>query len=73
MYSLDEIKSLNISYEEFNEVVGYKSNNIIQGFTVLQSSRSSAFLDHYALRSDRHLEEVTDEEFEEAIEGLDGN
>lgn len=72
MYSLDEIKSLNISYEEFNDVVGYKSNNIIQGFTVLDEAKSSAFLDHYALRSDRHLEEVTDEEFEEAIAGLDG-
>ena len=73
MYSLDEIKSLNISYEEFNNIVGYKSNNVIQGFTVLDEAKSSAVLDHFALRSDRHLEDVSDEEFEEAIAGLDGD
>jgi len=73
MYSLDEIKTLNISYEEFNRIVGYKSNNIIQGFTVMDEEKSSAFLDHFALRSDRHFEEVSDEEFEEAIQGLDGD
>jgi len=72
MYSLDEIKSLNISYEEFNEIVGYKSNNVIQGFTVLDEEKSSAFLDHFALRSERHIEEVSEAEFEEAIIGLDG-
>ena len=72
MYSLDEIRTLNISYEEFNEIVGYKSNNVIQGFTVMDEEKSSLFLDHYALRSERHLDEVEPAEFEEALINLDG-
>ena len=72
MYSLDEIRTLDISYEEFNEIVGYKSNNVIQGFTVMDEEKSSLFLDHYALRSERHLDEVEPAEFEEALINLDG-
>ena len=72
MYSLDEIRSVDISYEEFNEIVGYKSNNVIQGFTVMDDEKSSLFLDHFALRSERHLDEVAPAEFEEAIINLDG-
>jgi hypothetical protein len=72
MYSLDEVRPLDISYEEFNEIVGYKSNNVIQGFTVMDEEKSSLFLDHFALRSERHLDEVAPAEFEEAIINLDG-
>ena len=72
MYSLDEIRPLDISYEEFNDIVGYKSNNVIQGFTVMDEEKSSLFLDHFALRSERHLDEVAPAEFEEALINLDG-
>jgi hypothetical protein len=72
MYSLDEIRPLDISYEEFNEIVGYKSNNVIQGFTVMDVEKSSLFLDHFALHSERHLDDVAPAEFEEAIINLDG-
>lgn len=44
MYSLDEIRTLDISYEEFNEIVGYKSNNVIQGFTVMDEEKVHYFL-----------------------------
>ena len=73
MYSLDEIRLLDITYEEFNEIVGYKSNNVIQGFTVMDEGKSSLFLDHFALRSERHLDEVVPAEFEEALINLDGD
>ena len=72
MYSLDEIRSLDLTYEEFNGIVGYKSNNVIQGFTVMDEGKSSLFLDHFALRSERHLDEVAPAEFEEALINLDG-
>jgi len=72
MYSLDEIKSLNISYEEFNKIVGYKHNNIIQGFTIMDEEKSGLFLDYFGLRSDRHIEEVDDAALEEALLNIDG-
>ena len=72
MYSLDEIRPLDISYEEFNDIVGYKSNNVIQAFTVMDEEKSSLFLDHFALHSERHLDDVAPAEFEEALINLDG-
>jgi hypothetical protein len=73
MYTLDEVKSLDIPYEEFNSVVGYKVNNIIQGFTVMDAEKSSRFLDYFNLWSDKHFDEVTDEEFDEVLNNLDGD
>jgi putative restriction endonuclease len=46
MYTLTDLKQIDMSYEEFNEVVGYKSNNIIQGFTVMDEDKSGIFLDY---------------------------
>lgn len=73
MYSLDEIRLLDIPYEKFNSIVGYKTNNVIQGFTVMDKERSSLFLDHFALRSEKHIDDIPPEEFEEAILNLDGD
>ena len=72
MYSLDEVRNLDIPYRDFNRVVGYAENNVIQGFTVLDDSKSSKVLDYFELRSDRHFEDVDDKVFETAITGLDG-
>lgn len=73
MYTLDEIRPLHISYEEFNSVVGYKANNIIQGFTVMDADKSSRFLDYFNLWSEKHFDEVTDEEFNDVLTNLDGD
>ena len=72
MYSLDEVRDLDIPYGEFNRVVGYAENNVIQGFTVLDEGKSAKVLDYFDLRSDRHVEDVEDEVFDAAITGLDG-
>ena len=46
MYTLTDVKKIEMSYEEFNNVVGYKENNVIQGFTVMDENRSEKFLDY---------------------------
>ena len=48
MYTLTDVKKIDLSYEEFNESVGYKSNNVIQGFTVMDEVKSEKFLDYLA-------------------------
>ena len=49
MYTLTDIKDIDISYEEFNDVVGYKANNVIQGFTVMDEAKSEKFLNYLAV------------------------
>lgn len=72
MYSLDEVRDLHVPYRVFNQVVGYAENNVIQGFTVLDTQRSDTVLQYFGLRSDRHIEDVDDATLGEAISGLDG-
>jgi len=54
MFSLDELRSFDITYAEMNRVVGYHENNIVQGFTVLNDDRSAAMFDFLELDSDLH-------------------
>ena len=72
MYSLDEVRTVDISYLEFNRIVGYKENYVIQGFNVLDPERSTLFLDRYKLWSERHVPTVPEEQFAQALSGLDG-
>ncbi len=72
MYALDEIRTLDLPYADFNRVVGYKPKNIIQGFTVMDEQKSSLFLDQYDFWSDKHEPDITNEQIEEALNGLDG-
>ena len=72
MYSLDEVRNVDIPYSDFNRTVGYKENFVIQGFNVLDSEKSAMFLDRYDLWSERHVPEIPEEEFNSALTGLDG-
>jgi hypothetical protein len=71
IYFLDEIKNLEITYKEFNKFVGYKENNIIRAFSILKSKNSEKFLLHYGLLSNRHINDVSDKDFEIAVDCLD--
>ena len=53
MYALDEVRELNIPYLDFNNAVGYAPNFVIQGFNVLDETKSEAFLDTFDLRAER--------------------
>lgn len=72
MYSMSDLKEQNITYQEFNKANGYKSNNIIRGFRVLNERQSDAFLNKFELRSNKYIEEISDIEFEYVLENLDG-
>ena len=39
VYFIDEVKSLDIPYIEFNRVVGYADNFVIQGFNILDDEK----------------------------------
>lgn len=54
MFALDELRSFDIPYAEMNRTIGYASNNIVQGFTVLDAKRSAALFDYLDLDSDLH-------------------
>lgn len=72
MYSVDEIKPVNISKVDFNKIVGYKENNQIQGVVVMDLEKSQKVLDELDLWSERHLPTDEDSQLEEAFKELDG-
>ena len=73
IYLLDEIKNLNIPYRLFNKVVGYKENNVIQGFTVLDQDKSERILNYFDLTSNRYNPEVSNEEYSQIVKEFDPN
>jgi hypothetical protein len=72
MYSIDEVRPVQISKLEFNELVGYKPGNQIMGVTVMNEEKSQIFLDQYDLWSERHLPPASEEEVEKAFVVLEG-
>lgn len=71
VYFVDELESLHISYEDFNRIVGYKPNAVIQGFNVLDTEKSERLLDEFRLWSASHSPPTTAEEYQEAVSTFD--
>lgn len=71
IYLLDETKIVDIKLEEFNRIVGYANNFIIQGFNVLDEEKSEKVLTNFELFSDRVIEEVNENEYYNALASLD--
>jgi predicted restriction endonuclease len=71
MYALAEIRTLNITYEQFNQAVGYKPNNVIQGFNVLDEVKSEAFLSSFDLGNRRIEWPPNPDDLERAIREFD--
>ena len=63
MYFLDEVKKQEISYEAFNNVAGYKPNNVIQGFNVLDEEKSQRIINYFELGSETYYPPVSREEY----------
>lgn len=70
IYFLDEVKLTNIPYPEFNAVVGYKPNFIIQGFSVLDDGKSIRVLEHFGFLSGTYSPPTTKSDFQNAILSL---
>ena len=70
IYLVDELINLDISYETFNEIIGYKHNYIIQGFRYLNDEKSEKILSELDLHSTRIMDDISKEEYDSEIEKL---
>tara|TARA_Y100000814_G_scaffold73656_1_gene45548 strand:+ start:163 stop:1122 length:960 start_codon:yes stop_codon:yes gene_type:complete len=71
IFFLDEIKELNIAYLHFNRAIGYKDDNIIQGFSVLDEEKSSKLFEEFSLLSNTYLPYVEQKEYSNVLRELD--
>lgn len=55
IYFIDELKNINIPLREFNEVVGYKPNYPVYGFSVLNDVKTGKALEHFEFISESHF------------------
>ncbi|MEO1036986.1 MAG: HNH endonuclease [Pseudomonadota bacterium] len=69
VYFLDEITNHEIPVRDLNVVAGYKENNVIQGFSVLDYEKSNAILEHFELESSVYFPDVSETEYVETLEG----
>ena len=70
IYFLDEVQNHRIPYSEFNKAVGYKSNFVIQGFSILDEEKSAAFMDTFGLSSEIYYPDTTESEFVELVDTI---
>jgi hypothetical protein len=71
MYALDEVRPLDLSYDEFNPIVGYggMSHNV----KVLDEAKSQALFERLPLESRRFTPPTSQEDYEGALAGLNGD
>ncbi len=70
IYLVDELKDLNISYVDFNSIVGYDEKFIIQGFSYLDDEKSNLIIESLALDSDTYGINIDKSEYEKEISKL---
>ena len=70
IYFLDEIIFREIPNIELNKLLGYQLNSNIQGFNVLSKEKSQKAMNFLELGSDIYLEEVSEEEYNKAVDKL---
>lgn len=70
LYFLAELNYHNIPYPNFNEVVGYAENFVIQGFNVLDEKKSEKVFLNFDLESEIFFEDASQNDFTNAITNL---
>lgn len=71
IYLLDEIEERAIPVLNINEVIGYKKNYIVRGFTVLDEEKSKKFISSFDIVSEIYTPDIEKEKYEDAIFSLD--
>ncbi|KAB7529269.1 HNH endonuclease [Flagellimonas olearia] len=71
IYFLDELKNHKIPYKDFNRVVGYADNFVIQGFGVLKREQSSSVFRRFNLESEVFIEEISNKTYEDILSKLE--
>lgn len=72
MFSLGEVRALDLPYAELNAVVGYAPNNVVQGFTTLDDDKSAALFDYLGLDSDAHPPRASLSDYGQVLDTLGG-
>lgn len=67
IYLLEDVKNICIPYKKLNMILGYKENNVIQGFSVLDDKQSEKLNMEYDLFSKETCEELSEREYMECI------
>lgn len=70
IYLIDEIKNIQLSYEEFNQWVDYAPGKNVQGFHVMDERRSECVINRLQLYSDYYSNDISDGEYEKEIKHL---
>lgn len=70
MYFVDELVNLDIEYESFNKVAGYKEGNNIQCFSYLNDEKSTRLINAFDLYSDIYVGEISIEQYANDVERL---
>lgn len=73
IYLLKDIRNQDIAVEELNKVVGYKPNNRVQGFVVLDKAKSEKVLTVFDLENIVHQPLINQEAFEKELEWMEGD
>lgn len=67
IYLVDEIQNITIPYAKLNSILGYRRNNIIQGFTVLNNEKSEKVDIKFELSDVNICEEVTEKDYTDLV------
>lgn len=71
IYFLDEVKKHRIPYLDFNKVVWYADNYVIQWFSVLDTSKSKNLLTKFDLETELYYEDISEDTFYDVNNKLD--
>lgn len=71
IYFLDELLNQDIPYKAINKAVGYEERYIIRGLNVLDIEKSKRIINKFDLSSTVHLEDISEEEFTQAVDELE--